>query len=578
MTNQLIPTHPAQTQTVNINGFDIKFIHKPCRKDTAHLVVLLNGYRHGGWEYANSINFFKCSVLMIADVFKNGQSCYLGAQGTFEFSDAVASLIHKTLKSLMLTADDCTLIGPSKGGFAALYMGLKYNFKNIVAPAFVGHIGSWMVRYTPSIADHVMGVGYDGKVVEKYDRLLLDLIEQDDNPDKNIYVFLSKADNFYLELGQREVTQALAEKYRNFNALYADTELVFQHDQVTPYFLQETLSITSLLTQGITTRLNKHLTDDILQPSVIVPNERTKAVFAAKRSRYQDKPKAIGKLEKIHTEQGVMFVEGLLYLQGYDSPNYHYLSKHLKLKSVSSKSNQEYEFALGSVPKHPISREIFSDMYFDYTAAGTATMGLKGIDLKNIAQGRYEILVSATPSAEPEYRNYIAPKLNSELEQHDSDGYYNYRLNKQKDSLFLTKQPIICEQKDAQFHFSLKNTWAKDHLFHIEGEFLVKGADFSEFYVSKYYCVLRHCESGKQYAIALGQIKQENLGEAIGNFNGGYQACYYASMNLKGIDTTSFEHGKYEMFVSLAYQSEVFSHQIPQLLAINEQGCYFDKL
>lgn len=566
--------HKTELQTVKINGYEIRFIHKPCRKDCAHLLVLFNGYRHGGWEYANSINFFKCSVLMIADIFQDGQSCYLGKNGTFEFSDAVAGLIHAVLDSLMLRPQDCTLIGPSKGGFAALYIGLKYNFKNIVAPAFVGHIGSWMTSYVPDIAKHVMGEGYSEETVARYDSLLTGLIDQDSNTDKNIYVFLSEADNFYRELGQREVCLALSRKYRNFNALFAESEAAFRHDQVTPYFLQETLSIATLLTQGIATRLDRRFTDNMLLPSAVFPDARAKAVFTSRKNSLRLTPQPVCSMEKFYTREGVMFLEGLLYLRGYAAPDFGRLHKFLKLKMknpLDGNPTEEYEFLLGSVHRKPAGRDEFENVFFDYTAAGTATMHFKGIDLKNIRPGKYEIQLSVT--ADGSKRHYIPPVLAFQMAEHrDYDDYYEYRIHTQKEGICLTKQAIVGSPPPQQgySHFGVEDFWTKDKLFHIEGAFLVRGIDLTEFEDGRYYCIARHRQTGRQYARRLGLAKKEKLGEKIGNFAGGYRACYFATMHFKGIDTNSFEPGQYDLYVSLTYGSEIFSQGIPLVLTVGD--------
>ena len=52
-------THATQIQTEIINGKEISYILKANRKDIAHLVVTFNDYRHGGWSFSNTANFFK---------------------------------------------------------------------------------------------------------------------------------------------------------------------------------------------------------------------------------------------------------------------------------------------------------------------------------------------------------------------------------------------------------------------------------------------------------------------------------------------------------------------------------------
>ena len=53
----------SNLQSKTINGYEIRYIFKQNRKDNAHLVVLFNGYRRWGWDFENSINFFRLSWL-----------------------------------------------------------------------------------------------------------------------------------------------------------------------------------------------------------------------------------------------------------------------------------------------------------------------------------------------------------------------------------------------------------------------------------------------------------------------------------------------------------------------------------
>lgn len=58
----------------------------------------------------------------------------------------------------------------------------------------------------------------------------------------------------------------------------------------------------------------------------------------------------------------------------------------------------------------------------------------------------------------------------------------------------------------------------------------------------------------------------------IGNPFGGYDACYFATLELKGIDTTHFELGSYDLYVSLAYKSEIFTAKLGKRLEVAKNG------
>lgn len=203
-------------------------------------------------------------------------------------------------------------------------------------------------------------------------------------------------------------------------------------------------------------------------------------------------------------------------------------------------------------------------------------MHFKGIDLKNIRSGKYEILLSVT--ADGGKRHYIPPVLAFQMSEHrDYDDCFEYRIHAQKEGFCLTKQAIVGSPPPDHSYFSLEDFWTKEKLFHIEGAFLVRGIDFTEFEDGRYYCIARHRQTGQQYARRLGLAKKEKLGEKIGNFVGGYRACYFATMHFKGIDATGFESGQYDLYVSIAYGSEIFSQKTTLVLEVGDSVKLFQE-
>jgi len=552
------------SKIIEINGHQIKYDLKSARKDIRHLVVLLNGYRHGGWEYGNSIDFLKCNVLMIEDFFDSQQSCYLGKERGFVFADMVASLIDKMLIDLGLSKADCTLLGPSKGGFAALYIGIKFGYKNIVAPAFVGHIGSWMVNHDKSIGQHVMG-NYDLDTVKKYDSLFTNLIANDNDTNKNIYVFVSPNDSFYLEYGQKEVIKLLAKKYTNFNLFITGSQLAFQHDQVTPYYLQETLSTVSLLTQSIAVRLPESMYENQKIQMKASPSIKDIEFFATKNSL--NKEQAVNEISKILIKDHTLYVEGLAFILNYDSPNHSYLSKKLYIENIETKHG--YSYIVGTVPNYLQSRLLFSNSYQNYAASGMATMGFNGIAIQNLSNGQYKLGISVTKTDQEldiKDLNLIAP-----IDKKYNCGESEYRIFEKSKSVYLTKRPVIGRLvTDKDCFFSLEKFWYKNDLYHLEGIFIVLGIDMPDFHLGRYYLVAKHVETGEIYSHGLGQVRNNKISKKIDSLYGGYDACYFATMHFKGIETECYDTGEYEIFISLSYKSEIFTYQINRKLFKND--------
>lgn len=388
--------HDSLIQSEIINGYEIQFILKPRKKDINHLVVLFNGYRHHGWDFGNAINFIKCNVLFIVDVFQGNQSCYLGKEQNFCFAEIIPILIDKVLNKLCLSRYDCTLLGVSKGGFAALYIGIKYNFSNIVSSVPVANLGDWMKDYDMKIATHVMGNGFNNEIIEKYNMVLFDAIAQDVNINKKIYLFYSENDNFYFEYGQNKLIKVLVDKYRNLSRFGTFSPLASQHNQITAYFLQDILSITHLLTQNIALDKGLYCSEqNIKQPNFL---------------DLEHEQQSMNNISFLGIKQGKLFIEGVGYIKNYHAPTVNHLHKYLLFKNIIN--HNEYEFLIGSTNKKEQTRELYEQVYIDYTSSGLATMNFKGINLLDIEDGTYQIKISiSSRKTERDYKQLYSPKL-----------------------------------------------------------------------------------------------------------------------------------------------------------------------
>lgn len=562
-------THATKIQTETIDGKDISYILKANRKDIAHLVVVFNDYRHGGWSFGNAVNFFKCNVLLIADIFDGRQSCYTGSDGNLDFAPIVAQLIEKILSRLNLTKVDCTLLGASKGGYAALYVGVRYGFGNIVSSAPFGHLGSWMVNHDQDIAQHVMGKGYTLEQVQYYDKMLNRAILEDENRQKNIYFFVSFHDYFYLEYGQKELLKDLKENYPNFNAIFTNSNLAFQHNQVTAYFTQEILSIVNLLSNKIVPKLNQSVIDDMtFDQAIMLPDVVSNDAIFGRKGQIDLSERPINNISTLRMQDHKLHIEGEMYIQNFNAPNYRFLNKKLCLHNLAS--GKQHVYPLGSVPKGENSRELYQNIYFDYSASGVATMGHNGIDLSDLDYGVYQLRVSVTKQeGGGDWQNI---SLTKPLDVKNICQDAEYHLGQRDGNIVLIKRSII-GVLDQERHFALTDSWCKGSNFHLEGEFVVWGATMPSFYMGHYYLVARHKEKGVYYSSVLGQVRSKDLCKRLGDLYENYLACYFATMHFQGIDTTQWEYGEYELFVSLSHHYEIFSKMLNLKLVVTPDGC-----
>lgn len=284
----------------------------------------------------------------------------------------------------------------------------------------------------------------------------------------------------------------------------------------------------------------------------------------------------INKIEKIWIGKNTFFIEGLAYLQGYDAPDYRYLHKHIKFRNLLDDSVSE--FGLGTVPKRELSSQPFNGKNYNYTAAGTATSGFKGIDVSFLKNGIYEIQISV--SADKDIRHYASLAMNDKnLDKHSADNFSEYRLFEEGNKVYLAKKDIFGNGAPSQSHLSIENAWVNGTIFHIEGEFVIPEAPLSNFTQSKYYLIAQKPITQRQYVFELGQVRKNNLGLKIGNNTANYNASYFATLGLKGIDAQDFELGLYDLYISLAYGHKIFTAKLDKQLKLeNRHTCSLETM
>lgn len=280
--------------------------------------------------------------------------------------------------------------------------------------------------------------------------------------------------------------------------------------------------------------------------------------------------KPTNKINNLWVKDGTFFIEGLAYIQGYNSPDFSDLYKSLIFINVQTHESFEYE--LGSIRRPELNAQHYEGQTYNYTAAGTATKGLKGVNVALLDVGIYEIKLSVSTSSTNKKYLDLSLAFNA-LDKRSIDDWFEYRLYQKNGKTYLVKREVMGRRADQYAHLNLTSHWVNGRTIHLEGEFIVPGADLYDFTQGKYYLIFKKPISQKQYAFELGQIKKPNLGKKIDNSFGDYDACYFATINLAGVNTAGFELGDYEIYVSLGYKSEIFTAKLSDvLLRIDRSG------
>ena len=233
---------------------EYRFSH--ARNGNRHLVVVFANFtapEEYGWSNG-VLDKVRGNILWIRDFFDGANSYYLCKGMDFSLEKSVAALITRVMTDLSLTPDDCTVFGSSKGGSAALYFGLKYGFRNILAavPQFL--IGSYVRAGIPGAARLMMGEVSEENV-RLLDAVLPKLVRDSPHRDANIYLLSSPQDQQYSR--QVQPFLSLFRDYTNFNFLFNDSPLIEDHSAVTTRNLPTIMGVLNLLVEGIAPRLGR---------------------------------------------------------------------------------------------------------------------------------------------------------------------------------------------------------------------------------------------------------------------------------------------------------------------------------
>ncbi len=230
---------------------EYRFSH--ARNGNRHLVVVFANFTAPGeYGWSNGVlDKVRSNILWIRDLFDGANTYYLCKGMDFSLEQSVAGLIHRVMGALSLSPDEVTMFGSSKGGSAALFFGLKYGFRNIVAsvPQFL--IGTYVTDGIPGAAKVMMGEVTEHNV-RTLDSVLPDLVRSGANPAANIYVITSPQDEQY----QRQVEPSSGcSRGGRTSTSSTTTLLITDHGKVTLRNLPTIMGLLNLLVDGITPRI-----------------------------------------------------------------------------------------------------------------------------------------------------------------------------------------------------------------------------------------------------------------------------------------------------------------------------------
>lgn len=176
------------------------------------LIIIYSAFSADGakYNYKNTLKFIDCNKLFILDDFGTKGSYYLGINGDMDIESSVISLITKIISENKIEFKNIISIGSSKGGTAALYYGLKYNFGSVIIGAPQYKIGSYLSDLSvKQYAYDIFGeINHINRI--KYDNIIRLCCPKNSNT--NIYMITSEGDKQY-----KKVLREFIEVSKEFN-------------------------------------------------------------------------------------------------------------------------------------------------------------------------------------------------------------------------------------------------------------------------------------------------------------------------------------------------------------------------
>ncbi|MFT4469789.1 accessory Sec system protein Asp2 [Arthrobacter sulfonylureivorans] len=522
---------PQREQDFLHNGVLVEYKTREAKQDRRHLIVMFTGLRpRDTYDFdGQSTQENQANWLWIKDKFGPQPAYTLCRNMDFAIEDAVIALIDAELQRLGLSRNECTLAGISKGGFPALYYGIKYNFGNIIACAPQVYVGTHTRRNRPKTFAHMTGDGGD-REQEVLDALIPVAVAADQGTDKNIYLFSSLQDQSHAAQAGRALP--LFAKYPNFNYIETDSDLVWDHAGEIRYNLPLMLSIMAAVADNTPPRFGR-VRNGNRMPSLL----RSEVL-----SRQRQAGAAVASLTGVRLAGAVLFPEGVGFMRGQEIKSRS--SQAAALVLSGHEFRQEHQLVGAGDPAIPF--RYYEEAACDYKLAKFTSPNKRGIDLAGLSAGTYELrLKLAAGGREAELPLTSGTPLSTESQL---DGRL-YRLRSRTVGAVLDVRPVL-GTAPQQAYFRLRTSWARGPRVHLDGDFAVRGVEIPDSKAARYYLVLHGPAGIHAFTLAAGGFRADPnvFGDALSDYSG----AHFGTRKGTGVDVSQLPPGTYHASISLS--------------------------
>lgn len=178
---------------------DIHYVLQESSKP--YLIVVYSGFSPAGkpplYNYVNTLSDVDCNKLFILDWGPRG-CYYIGKDRDHSVERSVVDLIDTISVSKGISRQQVINCGSSKGGFAALYLTLKYGYGHAIVGSPQTLVGDYLLKQVVSasdVAEFISGGKSDSDLVY-LNSLLFDVVEST-NHKPDIHIHLGRGEYHY---------------------------------------------------------------------------------------------------------------------------------------------------------------------------------------------------------------------------------------------------------------------------------------------------------------------------------------------------------------------------------------------
>jgi hypothetical protein len=204
-------------------------------EESEFLIVVfsaMNPENQFAYNYIQTLEHLKCNKLFILDSFGKQGCYYLGNNRDFSVETSVASLINYISRQCNVRMENIITVGSSKGGFAALYFGIKYNYGYIISGGPQTKLGDFLIDHLKNyeVTKYIAG-DCSGEDKLYLNNIMYNIIN-DMVIQPNIFIHVGKGDYSY-----KNQVIPLINAFNDKKIKYSlDLQNYLRHDDLRQYF------------------------------------------------------------------------------------------------------------------------------------------------------------------------------------------------------------------------------------------------------------------------------------------------------------------------------------------------------